>query len=252
MDQKQLELFVIENHDQLFHIWSQRNDRNLRVCHIDFHCDLRGLLIDRVKQVAYKIPDVRRGVDMGNFLSHAIAEGRVDAVSWVHGTPGGRSCDVNTVKYTEDLTALPFNLAVRLNRLLPLPLEYSVFEMDSWPGPNRGDFLDIDWDVFAAREIPRDELQQRVEMFFSKSLAVSLSGISVCYSPSHSHETRAQFDDFVGRLEEQYEVSRLDARDTKCCSRLPWYRRIIPAFMYRQLQAVYFESWLWLRRHGIF
>lgn len=252
MDQKRLDLFVIENHDQLYHLWSQQDARNLHVCHVDFHCDLRGLLIDRAKKVAYKIHDVRSGVDMGNFLAHAVAEGRVDAVSWVHGTPGGRRCDVNTVKYTEDITALPFNLAIRLKRLIPLPLDYSVAEMNSWPGPKEGDFLDIDWDVFAAHEIPLNELEQRVETFFSKSLVAPLSGISICYSPSHSHATRAQFAEFVGRLEERYDVSRLDLRETKCCSSRPWYRRIIPAFIYKQLQAAYFETWLWLRRHGFF
>ncbi len=252
MDQKQLNLFVIENHDQLYHLWSQQNARNLRVCHIDFHCDLRGMLINHAKHVAYKIPDVRSGVDMGNFLSHAIAEGRIDAIRWIHGTPGGRSCDVNTVKYTEDFTSLPYNLAIRLNRLSPIPLEYSVCEIDAWPGPLPGDFLDIDWDVFAEREVPRAELEQRVEVFFSKKLSVPLSGISVCYSPSHSHDTRQQFEHFVERLKELYLAARINVPEERRRSNVPVHRRLIPPAIYNPLRSVYYACRLWLKRRGIY
>lgn len=252
MEQSPPELFVIENHDQLYHIWSERDVRDLHVCHIDFHCDLRGLLIDRAKQLAYKIPDIRRGVDIGNFLSHAILEGRVEAIHWIHSTPGGRGCDVNTVKYTEDLTSLPYNLAIRLNSLPPMPLEYAVNPMASWPGPVAGDFLDIDWDVFAEREIELAELDARVEEFFDKQLNVPVSGIAVCYSPGYSHETRPQFERFVNRLQGLYHATRIDVPDAVGSAIRPFYRRIIPPALYRPLQSLYFKLNLWLKRRGIY
>lgn len=253
MGQNQLELFVIENHDQLYHVWSQRNARKLRVCHIDFHCDLRGLLIDRPQQLAYKIRDVRRGVDMGNFLTHAVTEGRIEGIRWIHGTPGGRSCDVNTVKYTEDLTSLPCNLAIRFNRLPPMPLKYSVIEMDAWQGLEEGEFLDIDWDVFAERAFPRDGLERRLEAFFAKHLDVPLTGVSVCYSPSHSHDTRPQFKEFVERLRERCGATRIDVPETeRPTSNRPWRRRVIPPVIYHALQSVYYKGCHWLRRRGIY
>lgn len=193
MSNHELEIFGIENHDQLYDIWKEQDTQNLRLSHVDFHCDLRGLMIDRANQLAYKIPDVRRGVDMGNFLSHAVNEGRIKSIEWVHGSPGGRSCDVHTVKYTNDVSSLFYNCAVGLHWLQPIPLEYTVISMDAWQGPKSGVFLDIDWDVFVDREIRRDELDWRVAQFFEKHLTVPLSGMSICYSPSHSHDTRAEF-----------------------------------------------------------
>jgi hypothetical protein len=86
-----VEIIACEEHDQVYEIWRQRGLRNLRVTHVDFHCDMRGLLIDRPRQQAYFIgaPAARR-VDPGNFLAHAIMEGTVSALRWVHGPYGGR------------------------------------------------------------------------------------------------------------------------------------------------------------------
>lgn len=252
MDRNGPPLFVIENHDQLYHIWSQGNARSLRVCHLDFHCDLRGLLVDRAKQLAYRIPDIRSGVDIGNFLTHAIVEGMVAGIDWIHGIPGGRACDVNTVKYTEDISSLPYNVATRLKLLSPIPLEYSVHDIDSWLGPAAGDFLDIDWDTFAEHEIQRAELDERVEVLFAKQLEVPLSGISVCYSPGYSHDTQAEFERFVKRVEERFGASRVVVPETTPITDVPWYRRAIPQKIYPTLQAAYYEGRLWLRRRGIY
>jgi len=41
------ELIIAEEHSQLYDVWLERGYRNLSVCHEDFHCDMRGLLINR-------------------------------------------------------------------------------------------------------------------------------------------------------------------------------------------------------------
>ncbi len=43
-------IYVIERHDQLLQLWRSQNIKNLRVVHVDFHCDMRGLLVDRQAQ----------------------------------------------------------------------------------------------------------------------------------------------------------------------------------------------------------
>ena len=83
-------IYLIERHDQLLDIWRAQNATNLRVAHLDFHCDMRGLLIDRTAGCAYDIGALRAGVDQGNFLAHAILQGRVQRVRWRHDVPGGQ------------------------------------------------------------------------------------------------------------------------------------------------------------------
>ncbi len=82
-------IYVIERHDQRLQLWRSQNINNLRVVHVDFHCDMRGLLVDHQAQQVYRIGDMGRGVDQGNFLTHAIIEGRVQSIRWIHRIPGG-------------------------------------------------------------------------------------------------------------------------------------------------------------------
>ena len=69
-------LYVIEKHDQLLQLWRSQDAANIRIAHVDFHCDMRGLLIDRQTRRAYRIGSILRRVDVGNFLAHAVVEGR--------------------------------------------------------------------------------------------------------------------------------------------------------------------------------
>lgn len=83
-------LYVIEQHHQLLHLWRKQNIKGLRIAHLDFHCDMRGLLIHRRIQQAYNIGYKRQSTDEGNFLTYAILEGLVQDVRWIHRVPGGR------------------------------------------------------------------------------------------------------------------------------------------------------------------
>ena len=48
-------VYVGDEHDQVLALWRRRGPFSLRVLHLDFHCDMRGLLIDRRAGRAYRI-----------------------------------------------------------------------------------------------------------------------------------------------------------------------------------------------------
>jgi hypothetical protein len=246
-----VKLYVIETHDQLLDVWRQQEARGLEVVHVDFHCDMRGMMIDRREQLAYRIHDVRQGVDQGNFLRHAIFDGIVSRVVWVHGSPGGRKCDVGCVKYTTDATALPQRWLVAAARRRPIPFGYRVETMTEWSGLEAGQFLDVDWDVFAANEMKRDDIEERVEEFFAKDLSSPPVGLAVCYSPHHSHDTRDEYRAFVARLESLYDADVVQVPKSTRPKNLPWRRRVIPRGCYAVLQAAYYRTVLALKHAGI-
>jgi hypothetical protein len=230
-----MNLHVIERHHQLLEIWRQEGRRSLSVVHVDFHCDLRGLLIDRSQQLAYRIRDVREGLDEGNFLRHAIEQGIVTSVRWVHGTPGGRRFDVNTVKYWTDVTAMPHRWALAVTRRAPFGLRYEVQTMDQWNGLAGGEFLDIDWDTFAEKNLPPDEIGRRVEEFLAKDLSRPPCGVAACYSPFHSQPSRDAFRSFVDRLARDLSAQVIDVPYTPRPERnLPWRRRVIVPLLRRR------------------
>ena len=48
-------IYVCEHHDAVLSHWRQRDLREIRLAHVDFHDDLRGLLVDRRRRVAYLV-----------------------------------------------------------------------------------------------------------------------------------------------------------------------------------------------------
>lgn len=145
-------IFVADEHHRLHWHWQQTGARDLRLCHVDFHCDMRGLLIDRARQQATLYdPAERAVVDQGNFLMHAVLDGTVRGVRWVHDPFGGRRYDQGTVRYESDLR-------VRLRRGRAagqadgwVPLDFRELALERWTGPEEGEHLDLDWDALACR-----------------------------------------------------------------------------------------------------
>lgn len=246
---KRMKLFVIDQHDQLIHIWRELKLKNLDVVHVDFHCDMRGLLVDRENQCGWEISEVRKTLDEGNYLRYAIFEGIVKAITWVHGVPGGRLYDVHTVKYTSDLLSRRYRRTVRDNRALPL--SYQVFTMEDWTGVDRRVFLDIDWDTFADCSLPIDEIERRVDQFLSKPIAKELDGICICYSPYHSHPSDKLFHDFVAQVAARFGAEIERRKYIPGSNELPWTKRIVPRRIYDALQGVYHRFRLGMKRVGI-
>lgn len=198
-------LHVIELHDQLLEVWREQNATELRIAHLDFHCDMRGLLVDRCAQVVWPIGDLGE-VDEGNFLAHAVREGRIASIHWIHDIPGGRRYDVGTVMYATDLSVRLRRWRWRVKHHDPLSLDYEVTEFEDWTRLQPGEFLDIDWDFFAAKEYPIETIDSRVQSFLNMDLGCAPQHISVCYSPDFSHPTREQFEQFITQLAQKHQA----------------------------------------------
>jgi hypothetical protein len=246
-------VYAMEQHNQVLNLWRAQNSSSLSILHLDFHDDLRGLLINRRTQRAYRIWDRFPSPDQGNFLSHAIIEGRVRSVRWVHDEPGGRQYDLKTVKYESDLSGLPHRLLLRIMGRDGIPIEYEVLPCPEWTGINNGEHLDIDWDFFASREYPVNSIGDRVEAFFNKSFDTVPDQIYVCYSPEYSHPSRSQFRHFIDRLQEFFRAEVVYLEESKeTNSHESLLRKHMPAPLFRFVRRVFHAAGLSLRKRGIY
>jgi len=246
-------IYVMEHHDQLLRLWQTQQASSLRILHLDFHCDMRGLLVDRPRQTAFSIFDINPAVGQGNFITHAILEGRVQQVRWVHDEPGGRQHDVGTVKYESDLTAQPYRWLLALKKQRGIPIQYQVIPYRQWTGLAEGEVFDIDWDFFAATEYPIDTVQRRVDSFLARNFNQSPRQIYLCYSPDYSHPTRTQFENFVDDLAKLFKakVERLKT-DSQQPAPKPIYKKVLPAPLMRLARTLYYNINLQFRKRGIY
>lgn len=208
------ELIVCEEHHQVYDTWCERGLSGLRVAHVDFHCDMRGLVINRRRQVAYfpgsaEVP--RR--DSGNFLGVALMEGRVSAVSWIHARHGGRRYDAGTVKYERDLSALRHRIGRRRQLESERSIVFQEMTFDAWDGVCPGEHLDIDWDGLASIDYADTYARCLIEGFLGRAFAVIPATTFLVYSPGYSNPDRALFEEFVERLSAKFaaRVTRLPA-----------------------------------------
>lgn len=233
-------LHLIERHNQLLDVWHAEGVRGLRIAHLDFHCDMKGLLVDRRSQRAWVLASGRRPIHQGNFLTHAIADGTVRGVRWIHDEPGGRRHDIGTVAYTTDLSS-PFRGLRRSPESVPLAYQEIAFQ--SWAGLAEGEFLDVCWDLFACLAYPLGDLAERIaegtESFFRRDFTAPPAGLALCYSPEYSHPTRDAFEKFAEQLAGHFGATIVRHPDTTLAP---------PASSWGVRQ----RSELWLHRHGIF
>ncbi len=243
------ELLVAEEHSQIYDLWRRRAERGLRLVHVDFHCDMRGLLIDRRRGRAFRIDagDSRmRDVDSGNFLAHAVAEGIVSSVRWIHDRHGGRRYDVGTVKYESDLTALPHRILLRLRGAAGVPLEFEEIPLDAWDGVRPGERLDIDWDGIASVRYDLATVSRLSAGILDRIGSTLPDATYLVYSPGYSRDDRPRFEEFIERLRGRLgsEVTRIPPPLAAARSREPTLRRILTGI---ERTAV-----LGLRRIGIY
>jgi hypothetical protein len=200
-------IYACEHHDEMLSHWRRLELREIALAHVDFHDDLRGLLVHRRRGVAYPIGRLARergSVDSGNFLAHAVLEKRLRKVRWVHGRVGGRAWDAGIVRYESDLFAMHHRLRHRLARGGEFPLEFEETWLESWQGPQQGDLLSVDWDCFASTLLDAGGVAARVDDFFSRLGTVTPRDTWVAYSPEYSHPTLPAFGGFVARLGQRF------------------------------------------------
>ncbi len=199
------ELIIAEEHSQLYDLWLARGDRNLSVCHVDFHCDLRGLFIDRrrgrARFIWSRIPYIHQ-LDSGSFLSYAVMNSIVTKLRWVHDDFGGRKYDdLWCVKYETDCSALPYRL---FGRKRNVPLTYAEQTFADWGGPQSGEYLDIDWDGIAFAEYDEKRIRRLMAEILERDFKPE--GIFVARSPAYCHPNAELFNEFVAGLGKKFNV----------------------------------------------
>ncbi len=200
------DLIVAEEHSQLYDLWLKQGDRNLSVCHVDFHCDMRGLLIDRQQGKARQVwqfdPFMNR-LDSGSFLTYAVMQGIVTSLRWVHDDFGGRKYDdLYCVKYETDVTALPFRL---IGRQRWVPLSFVELTFNDWNGPRQGEYLSIDWDGIAYVDYDINHIRGLMAEILNREFKTE--AIFVCRSPEYCHSNRELFDEFIAGLENKFNTA---------------------------------------------
>ncbi|MDO9087617.1 MAG: hypothetical protein Q7U53_15520 [Anaerolineaceae bacterium] len=245
-------IYVAEEHNLLLDLWRENKSKELSVLHLDSHCDMRGLLIDRKSQRAYSILGDKTPVDQGNYLTFAITEGRIASLRWVNDDPGGRIYDVGTVKYETDFSAIPYLLCFSLKRESGICIDYKEMPFKQWIGLIEGEFLDIDWDFFASKNYPVGTINERVTRFLETDFSSTPAGVFLCYSPEYSHPTRIQFREFIKSLSKMLNANVIDIQPSHVYKRVtPFYRRYLPASLFRLVRKLYYCAILFLHKRGI-
>jgi hypothetical protein len=246
-------IYVVEEHGQVLDLWRTQQAQSLHVLHMDAHCDMRGLLIDRRNQRAFRIWDKNKTVDQGNFLTYAILEGRVSSLRWVYSDLGGRQNDVGTVKYESDITATPYRWLQALRGDPGIPIHYESLLDVSWTDLMEDEYLDIDWDFFASIIYPEDTIQARVDAFLKKEFHVIPGQIYVCYSPGFSHPSRNQFRRFITDLSNLFNAKIVELQPSQdLATRQPSIIKYMPTPFFRVIRQIYYKTCLSLRKWGIY
>jgi hypothetical protein len=202
------QIFVAEEHDQVYDIWNKQGVRNLKVAHIDFHCDMRGLMIDRSRGRAFMASKHEASfVDPGNYLGHAIMNGIVTDLRWVHGPRGGRRFDSGAVVNYETDFAAPWH-RWRHGRSggHEAPLAFRQQLLDDWEGVRPGEHLDIDWDALASVEYDADHTRDLITSFLNREFTIVPETTFLVFSPGYSQPDRALFDDFAQQLSDKFKA----------------------------------------------
>lgn len=244
-------IYSIESHEQALNIWRDQGTRHAKLLHVDFHCDQRGLLVNRKTRRAFKIWTRFPQVDEGNFLTHAVLEGIISEVRWVHDEPGGRRDDIKSVKFESDLSALIHRGALALRGDKGIPFPYEVLKTADWTDNEPGEILDIDWDYFAANEYSADSIQPRIDAFLSRDFGHTPEQTIVCYSPEYSHPTRAQFKDFVQELATRFGADVVEIARPATVKKIPFENSLLQPIV-RTARQLYHYSFHTLRKCGIY
>ncbi|MFA5516561.1 MAG: hypothetical protein WDA20_09770 [Desulfuromonadales bacterium] len=237
-------LIVAEEHSQLYDVWIERGRRNLSVCHVDFHCDMRGLLIDRRRgraRFVWRNDPFMNRLDSGSFLAHAVMNGMVGNLRWVHDEFGGRKYDdLYCVKYESDFSALPFRFSGG-GKWAPLRFTEQTFA--DWDGPQPGEYLSLDWDALAFAGYDEQRIRRLMAEILDREFTVE--GVFLAHSLEYCHPEKALFDEFVARLEQ-----KLKSLAVRLPNRLPPpLGPSLPWKIYHQLEHLILRK---MRRRGIY
>ncbi len=200
-------IYVCEHHHEVLSLWQHQNLRGIMLTHVDFHDDMRGLLVDRRRWRAYPIGRLAEGnskVDDGNFLAYAVLEGRLDRVRWLHGVKGGRAWDLGIVRYETDVFALFHRLRHALLQRQESIFRFEEICFEEWEGLTQGERLSLDWDCFASILLDRKGVNRRVKMFLDRLGLEVPPDTYIAYSPEYCHPTLEAFKELLTDLKRRF------------------------------------------------
>lgn len=203
------EIIIADNHEQAYPVWEQYGLKNALLTHVDFHCDMRGILIDRKNGEAFFTSEREtQFIDRGNFLAHAIMNGMIADLKWIHGPRGGRAFDIGpVVRYEADYMAKRhFNNHHNSGRKA-VSLKFQQGLLADWHGPRQGEILDVDWDTFASVEYDAIHREALIEQFFNCDFSHIPDLTTLIYSPGYSDPDRRLFDQFANCLADRFSAN---------------------------------------------
>ncbi len=200
-------IYVVEEHHELFYLWRELEFKNTRILHLDAHCDMHNLLIDRKNNLCHPLPGLKK-IDCGNFISFAVREGMVNEIKWIYDKYGGRKNDTTHVKYTTDLTVIPHLVKNLFFSPEKYPLRYTahLFDDVNCFEIEKDVHLDIDWDFFALESKSSSEIQNSIDLFLEYNFKIIPDHTYVSYSSDYVLHSRREFDDFVLRLKDKFKA----------------------------------------------
>lgn len=196
------EIIIADNHEQVYPVWSERGIKGAMLTHVDFHCDMRGIMIDRKAGSAFFTSHRESTfIDRGNFLAHAIMNGIIKDLRWVHGPKGGRAFDIGpVVSYETDFLARFHAFNHKRSGRTEVEFEFDECLLSDWSGMRDGEILDLDWDTFASVEYDAKHREELVEQFFERDFSHIPELTTLIYSPGYSDPDRSLFENFAERL----------------------------------------------------
>ena len=202
-------IIVAENHEQVYPVWVEHGVKGGSLTHVDFHCDMRGIMIDRKNGEAFFTSDRETTfIDRGNFLAHAIMNGMISELNWVHGPMGGRAFDIGpVVSYESDLLAPLHRRYHKQSNHSARPLKFQESLLSNWTGPKENELLDVDWDTFASVEYDATHREALIDQFFNRDFAHIPELTTLVYSPGYSDPDRSLFKNFTNRLAQRFEAT---------------------------------------------
>ncbi len=215
------DIHLFNTHEKLYYFWRENNIEDITLVHIDSHCDMRGLLIDRKNSRAKYAPLIDR-LDGGSFLARAVKEGIVSSLKWIHDSQGGRENDIGTVCYESDRL-------FKIKDIFPTgswrDFDFKELRLKEWEGPEEGEHLDLDWDFFTAGGV--EHVNRRIETFFQKNLSINPEYIYLTYSPRFSPPSLKAFRKFSRQCTEKFDAEIKSDFSDNCVSHSGYYRRLL-------------------------
>ena len=247
------EIILADHHDQVYSVWMKRGVRNLKVAHVDFHCDMRGIMIDRnAGQAFFTSHRETTFVDRGNFLAHAIMNGMVADLKWVHAEDSGRAHDAGpVVNYESDLKSPLYKLRHAMSDRKKVELNYTECLLNEWQGLEEGEQLDLDWDCLASVEFEKDKRHRLISEFLERDLGAVPKTTFLIYSPGYSDPDKSLYEDFAKRLAKKFgaKIHRLPHQELNTDGeRFSDVRKVVKGFIPKPIFAAKKKLSLALRK----